>query len=156
MESLEQGRSRIQELAEELSAGMGLELVEVTVVGGRRPRFCVFVDGAEGVTVDQCARISRGISAQIDEEETLFPGPYRLEVSSPGLDRPFVGVNDFLRNLGRKVEAHLKEARPGGIGRLVGTLHGADNESFELALEDGTVERCSFDEVRKVHRYIEF
>lgn len=156
METLERGRARIQELAEEILGGMGLELVEVTLTAGRRPRICVFVDGTEGVTVDQCARVSRGISRQLDEEEDLFPGPFRLEVSSPGLDRPFGGLPDFHRNTGRKVEARLREARPGGVERLVGVLQGADEQGFDLVQDDGTVLRCSHEEVRKVHRYIEF
>jgi len=155
--SLEKGLARVQEVAAEVASGLGLELVEVTSVGSKRPRICVFVDGPAGVTIDQCAQVSRGISGSLDEElEELFPGPYRLEVSSPGLDRPFAGPEDFRRNAGRRVEAHLREARSGGVERLVEVLEAVDEGGFVLRLDGGDETRCEFGEVRKVHRSIEF
>lgn len=154
---VEQGIARIRELAAQVAEGLGLELVEVTSFGERRPRICVFVDGPGGVTIDHCATVSRGISAALEEElELLFEGPFRLEVSSPGLDRPFKDLADFRRNTGRRVEVHLAEARPGGVEQLVGVLEEADEQGLKLLLDDGTSARCAFDEVRKVHRSIEF
>jgi ribosome maturation factor RimP len=156
VEQQDRARARIQKIAEEILGGMGLELVEVCLVPGRRPQLCVYIDGPDGVTVDHCARLSRGISRQLEEEEDLLSGPFRLEVSSPGLDRPFAGLADFYRNVGRSVEARLKEARPGGVERLVGILQGADEQGFDLLQKDGDKVHCSHDEVRKVHRAIEF
>ncbi len=62
----------------------------------------IFVDTDGGITLDQCVTLSREISDALDRRD-LIPGRYRLEVSSPGLDRPLRSLRDFQRNLGRQV-----------------------------------------------------
>ncbi len=62
----------------------------------------VFVDTENGITLDQCVKLSCEISDLLDTRD-LIKGRYRLEVSSPGLDRPLTAAKDFRRNLGRKV-----------------------------------------------------
>jgi ribosome maturation factor RimP len=148
---------RIREMVEAIVSGMGLELVDIEVIGTRRPRVCIFVDGTDGVTVDHCARISKALSAQIDDEceEELFEGAYSLEVSSPGLDREFKSSDDYRRNVGRRVQAQYREARPGGVETLIGLLEGFDEQGFELTLDGGERVRCSYEEIRRIHRSIE-
>ena len=69
---------------------LGFELVDVELAGSHHsPTLRVYIDGPAGVNVDDCARVSRQLSALLDVEDPL-PGQYTLEVSSPGLDRPLV------------------------------------------------------------------
>lgn len=63
----------------------------------------IFVDTDSGITLDQCVNLSREISDRLDIKD-LIAGRYRLEVSSPGLDRPLKTKRDFERNIGRKIK----------------------------------------------------
>ena len=81
----------------------GVDLIDIELKGGSGSqllRFIVDIEG--GITLDQCVELSREISDLLDTQD-LIAGRYRLEVSSPGLDRPLKTERDFKRNLGRKV-----------------------------------------------------
>ena len=79
---------------------LGFELVDSELAGrGRNAVLRVYIDGPHGVTVDDCAEVSRQLSAILDVEDP-FPERYVLEVSSPGLDRPLVRREDFERFVG--------------------------------------------------------
>lgn len=72
----------------------------------------VFLDGDEGITIEQCIKINRALYKQL-EEGTLFPGnDFSLEVSSPGLDEPLVLHRQYVKNIGRLVEVQLLEGAP--------------------------------------------
>ncbi len=91
-------------LVEPIVEENGVELVDLEVKGSARVILIrVFVDVAGGIRIDDCVRLSRLIEDAI-EIENLIPGQYRLEVSSPGLDRPLRTARDFQRNIGRLVE----------------------------------------------------
>lgn len=100
-----------RELSERLTA-LGYELVECRVGGSaRRPHFVVRIDrltadpeAVGGVTVDDCARVSRALEAWLDQAEAGQGGRYILEVSSPGMDRPLRSAADWRRFVGRKVD----------------------------------------------------
>lgn len=102
----------IPEVAREMErrvAELGYELVEVEWKGSsRRPIIRLRVDrpdsipGETGVTVDQCAEVSRGLEPWLDELDAL-PETYVLEVSSPGVERPLVRVRDFDRFAGESI-----------------------------------------------------
>jgi ribosome maturation factor RimP len=107
-----------------------LELVEIEVTKGGRQRFVrVFVDRPEGVSLEDCTRLSRLLGPLIDEME-LFDGRYVLEVSSPGATRPLRRERDFVRFAGRLARLYLAEPveeRREWIGDLQGM-----EESFVL------------------------
>lgn len=85
-----------------------LELVELEFVG-KPPRSIlrVFVDKIGGVNVEGCACLSQKLSDYLDTEDLIQKG-YTLEVSSPGLERPLLSLNDFKRKTGEKVRVFLK------------------------------------------------
>jgi ribosome maturation factor RimP len=125
-------------------AALGFELVDAELVGGRHHRTLrVYIDSAHGVTVDDCARVSRQLSAILDVEDP-FPGSYSLEVSSPGLDRPLVTPSDFHRFQGEVIKVRLLngiDGRRNFTGRLVeatpdGVVVEVDHERFNLPLAD--------------------
>lgn len=93
----------------------------------------IYVDKAGGITVDQCANLSRKIGDFLDIEN-LIPHRYMLEVSSPGLDRPLTKGVDFKRKIGEKVKVFLKE-KMGGKMELVGKIKNIEEEDLFLLIE---------------------
>ncbi|MEK9646178.1 MAG: ribosome maturation factor RimP, partial [Alphaproteobacteria bacterium] len=93
--------ARIGELVEPSLNAMGYELVRVKLSGGDNLRLQIMTERADRaeMTVDDCADISRNISAILDVEDPIKSG-YTLEVSSPGIDRPLVRLDDFSRYAG--------------------------------------------------------
>jgi ribosome maturation factor RimP len=121
---------RIERLIGPTVEGQGFEVVRVLLSGANRPRLQVMVDRRDGsgVTLDDCALVSRSVSALLDAEDP-FRGAFSLEVSSPGIDRPLVKLRDFERFAG--FEARIETTRPiGGRRRFKGRL---------LGIEDGVV-----------------
>lgn len=94
---------RLRSLLLPLVEGEGLELVDLVFRReGRGWVLRIYIDKPGGVTLEDCQRISEQAGDILDVED-LIDHPYRLEVSSPGLDRPLRTDSDFLRFLGRKV-----------------------------------------------------
>lgn len=123
----------VQALAERVIAAVGLELVQVELKGQGAGRVLrVVIDQPGGVGLSECERASHALSARLDPAgEDLLPGPYTLEVSSPGLDRPLVKPGDFTRFAGQRV--HLRTRVPVGSSRnFTGILQGAGNDGVHL------------------------
>lgn len=94
---------KIKPLAESVLNELEIELVEIQFKGAPGNRLLrILVDTAEGVTIAQCTAASRAI-AELLEMENIIPDRYRLEVSSPGVDRPLKTERDFRKNKGRRV-----------------------------------------------------
>jgi len=111
---------------------MGYELVDVQASnGGRLLR--LFIDKPGGVTLDDCAAASRHLTRVLAVEGIDYE---RLEVSSPGLDRPLRKEADFVRFAGHKAEIRMRTADPAGRRRFVGVLRGAAAGQVSLELED--------------------
>lgn len=111
-----------------------LELVELEFSeAGPASILRVYVDKAGGVTLDQCANLSRKIGDFLDTED-LIPGRYTLQVSSPGLDRPLILRSDFKRKIGERVKVLLKE-REEGRKELVGKIKDLEGDSLHLVVD---------------------
>lgn len=114
--------SAIQALVRPLLDDEGVDLVEIQVTGGRGARGVrIFIDRPGGVTIEDCAHVSREVMDLLDMEY-LIEGNYRLEVSSPGVDRPLRTPRDFMRAIGRKVRVRLHNGvkrSPVVVGRLI-------------------------------------
>lgn len=118
---------------------MGYALVRVRFSGGGRPTLQVMAERTDGaaMAVEDCAEISRTLSALLDVEDPL-PGAYLLEVSSPGLDRPLVKPADYERFAGET--AQVETARPvDGRKRFRGRLGGLVEGGVRLLLDEGEV-----------------
>ena len=116
---------------------MGLELVRVMVSGGQRPTLQIMVERGDHAptTLDDCAEASHAVSALLDVADPL-PGAYRLEVTSPGIDRPLVRRADYERFAG--FEARLETELPiEGRRRFRGRLLGLADDQVRLALPEG-------------------
>ena len=108
----------------------GVDLVEKDLFGaGRRKILRIFIDKNGGVSVENCASVSRFLSGELDKEENVnvIEGAYTIEVSSPGLDRPLKTIRDFERNLGRMLRTTQND---GKIAR--GILKSVNSSSITL------------------------
>jgi ribosome maturation factor RimP len=108
------------DVVETTLAGMGFELVEARASGGGR-HLSIFIDRAGGITVDHCAEVSRQLSRVFEVEGIDYD---RLEVSSPGLDRPLCKPADFTRFAGSKVDVKMRTRDESGRKRFTGLLRG--------------------------------
>lgn len=118
---------------------MGYRLVRVAVTGASRATLQIMAERRDeaAMTVDDCADISRAISALLDVADPIA-GAYTLEVSSPGIDRPLVRPEDYDRFTG--FEARIEMAEPiDGRRRFRGRLLGRDESHVRLAGETGEV-----------------
>ena len=119
---------RICDLLEPSVTGLGYELVGVELErSGARPVLRVFLDHDAGITIGDCETASRQIGAVLDVEAPV-PDSWMLEVSSPGLDRPLLRSDHFVRFAGRPVRLRTTEpldGRRGWKGRLVGCREGS-------------------------------
>lgn len=89
----------------------------------------------ESVSVEDCARVSRDLSALLDVED-IVPTAYTLEVSSPGLDRPLRHADDYRRFAGRRAKIVMRQAID-GQGFFKGRLAGVEGDSQAVVLIDG-------------------
>jgi ribosome maturation factor RimP len=118
--------------------GLGFELVRLRLQGGKRPLLQIMAERPDGgIEVDDCARISRAVSAVLDVEDPIA-GEYVLEVSSPGIDRPLTRLKDFERWNG--YEAKLETAEPiDGRRRFKGVLAGVEDGEILVEIPEGTI-----------------
>jgi ribosome maturation factor RimP len=124
-------------LIEPTLCDMGYELVRVLLHGGQRPTLQIMAERADRapMTVEHCAEISRAVSALLDVADPIA-GAYRLEVTSPGLDRPLTRRADFdrFRGFEARVETELPiEGRRRFRGRLLGVV----DDQLRLQLAEG-------------------
>ncbi|TVQ58941.1 MAG: ribosome maturation factor RimP [Rhodobacteraceae bacterium] len=118
--------------------GMGFELVRVRLMGGKRLTLQIMAERPDGrMEVDDCAELSRALSAVLDVEDPI-DREYALEVSSPGIDRPLTRLDDFDRWKGWTAKLET-EAPVEGRKRFKGELTGVEGRSVMLATETGTV-----------------
>lgn len=122
----------INEIVEQAVGGLGYELVDLELSPkGRLMR--VFIDTERGITVDDCATVSHHLQRVFEVEGVEYD---RLEVSSPGLDRPLKKSADFERFAGQQVQLRLRQ--PVGNQRtFVGRLEGLRDEKLVLVTDKG-------------------
>lgn len=100
---------RLKDLVLPILESEGVHLIDVQLKGrSGNQTLKVFIDTEDGVTLDKCTEVSKRISERLDIED-LIAGKYRLEVSSPGVNRPLQNSQDFKRNLNREVEILFEE-----------------------------------------------
>lgn len=147
--------SKIEPIVRGIVAYAGMELVHMELRReGAGLILRLFVDKEAGVTLDDCARVSRQVSAQLDADDPI-PERFTLEVSSPGLDRPLVSDGDFVRFAGRQVRLATVsplDGRRNFSGRLLELVEG----TVRLVLEDGREIAIPRDQIAKARLEADF
>ncbi|MEX1007598.1 MAG: ribosome maturation factor RimP [Acidimicrobiia bacterium] len=143
----------IVDAVEPVVSALGLELYDVEVSGsGRATVVRVLVDRAGGIDLDAVGAASQAISPVLDSDRVAraLPGPYALEVSSPGLERPLRKPEHYRRVVGATVSVKTPGRRTRGV------VVEADDEGFALALDDGSQERISYTDVVQARTVFEW
>ncbi|MBI4634372.1 MAG: ribosome maturation factor RimP [Deltaproteobacteria bacterium] len=146
-------REQIWQLAEPLLEAEGMELIHVECLRAKsRWLVRIYMDKEGGVTIDDCAEISNQLGDILDVHD-IPPGPYTMEVSSPGLDRPLTRDKDFLKYRGKQVRVTSSE-KLDGVKNFRGTLADFTEENGRkfLAVEmAGKIHRIPKDLVVKAN-----
>lgn len=117
---MNQNFENIREIAQQVAEQNNLFLIDLIFRGSESSRVIeVFIDGEINITADECALVSREISKQIDEQELLKS--YRLDVSSPGVDRPLIYLKQYPKHLNRLFEIEFNVSGSSSIfkGKLI-------------------------------------
>ena len=102
-------------------------LVDVIVSKHKPMKFTVILDGDNGITIDDCANVSRAVNSSL---ESLIEDQYALEISTPGLDHPLKLKRQFEKNKGRKLKVHLSNK-----SIVLGALQGVEEEKILVEAE---------------------
>ena len=131
---------RILDLCEPVIEELGYQCVHLAYrpgQSGARGALAIYIDRAGGVTVDDCARVSRELDVLLDVEDVV-PASYALEVSSPGLDRPLSRLSDFEEHAGEDVVLTTRTPQQ-GRRRWAGVLCGLSGGDVCLRVDGETV-----------------
>jgi ribosome maturation factor RimP len=137
----EENLTQIETLILPILDDLGYELVDLQLQqDGKQLALRIFVDKPAGITLDDCVEVSREVSAILEVEDPIRSA-YRLEVSSPGLDRPLKKATDFERFVGKKARLKSKnlidpDQRGTTRKTFVGTLLGFEDDNVRLELTD--------------------
>ncbi|HEY7290879.1 MAG TPA: ribosome maturation factor RimP [Vicinamibacterales bacterium] len=153
---------QVREISTRVAAGYGLEVFDVQfrreapgmVLRVQIDRPGPAASAEESVSVEDCANVSRDLSAILDVEDVL-PGAYTLEVSSPGLDRPLRGAADYERFVGRRAKIVTSE-QVDGQTFLRGTLAGVDGNAALVDGDDHKRHRVPMDVIRRANLEVDF
>lgn len=144
-------RDRLVELVEPVAAEAGLDVEDVTVApAGKRRLLRVVVDRDGGVSLDETSELSRALSDVLDANDAMGAGPYTLEVTSPGVDRPLTEPRHWRRAAGRLVRVPLREG-----GELSGRVVSADGTGVSFDA-DGRRRTYGYEELGRGKVQVEF
>lgn len=145
--------TEIKEFLENIATPMGIEIVDVEW-NDKSASLTVFIETETGVDLDTCEKFHNAILDPIDELDPTFDKPYTLNVSSPGLDRPFKTVRDFERNIGKEVEIKLF-APLKGKKYLEGILTAFDDNSVTVKTSAEEI-KLPRNKIAKINKAIKF
>ena len=153
---------RVRGIAARVAAGYGLEIFDVQyrregsgmVLRVQIDRPGPAASAEESVSVEDCATMSRDLSAIFDVEDVV-PTSYTLEVSSPGLDRPLRRAEDYARFAGRRAKLVMRQPVD-GQSYFKGTLGGVDADEVLIDAEDGRRHRVPLAAITRAHLEVEF
>ena len=125
--------TELEALIQPIVASMDYELWGIRLLSrGSGSVLRVYIERADGITLDDCASVSRQISACLDVEDPIS-GKYILEVSSPGIDRPLFRLSHYALNTGKQVRVSLLSPFD-GRKKYQGTLLSADQKTREISM----------------------
>lgn len=145
----------VREVVEPIIEELGLELVEVTY-GNEQGRWILrlTIDGPDGIGHEECQRVSEAVDGPLDEADPV-PGSYYLEVSSPGLDRPLVKPEHFVRFAGNKVRIRT-QVPIDGRRNWTGQLKGLDGDKVLIAVDGGPETALPLDQIARARLVPDF
>ena len=148
----------VGQLVKPIVEGLGMELVEVEFAKTKQgDALTVFIDKEGGVSLNDCEAVHNAIDAPLDELDPTQGKPYTLNVSSPGIDRPFKSDRDYVKHIGTKVETSLFAPIEGVGKKFVATLTAYDPQTATATLEaDGKTLEINTKNIAIIREHIEF
>jgi ribosome maturation factor RimP len=138
---------------------LGLELYDVELTGSGRARVVrVLVDREGGVDLDAVAAATEAVSPMLDAPplDSVISGPYALEVSSPGLERPLRTPAHFARAQGETISVKTRAGDDHPARRVRGVVGDVDGSGFDLTQDDGTTEHLAYADVAQARTVFEW
>jgi ribosome maturation factor RimP len=136
---------KIEELVLPILAAIDAFLIDIQIViNAKRDNIQVTIDTDKGITVDQCAAVSRELGTAIDLQNVI-QGSYVLQVSSPGLEKPLRLLRQYQKNLGREFTVRFRE--DSAIREICGKLAAIDGERLTFLLGDKETIDVQFREI---------
>ncbi|KJR42549.1 Uncharacterized protein MCHI_001557 [Candidatus Magnetoovum chiemensis] len=146
--------SNLKLLAEDIARQFGCELFDISLKGqGRRKLLRMTIDKENGVTIDDCEEVSRQLSAVLDVEN-IIEGPYTIEVSSPGMDRPLRNKEDFIKHKGKLAKIVTKE-QINNNNVFIGRLSDVVENNIILSISEQDSFTIDMDKISKAKLEIE-
>ncbi len=131
-----------------------IELIEVEMKPGKKPSLTVYVDNDDGIDLNTLEKFHNRIDAPLDELDPTYGEAYTLNVSSPGLDRPFKTERDYIKHLGEKVEVKLYAPQK-GQKFFEGVMTDYDENTVTVSV-NGKDEKFEKSRIAKINVAIEF
>ncbi len=147
--------AEILEFAKKIGQPFGIDAVEVEFKQGKNPELTIFIDKDGGVDLNACEIFHNAINDPLDEFDPTFGLPYRLNVSSLGIDRPFKTDEDFLSHIGERVEVKLY-ASIKGKKFYDGILMSYDKKQITLKVDEKNTFTIDLKSIVKINEYIDF
>jgi ribosome maturation factor RimP len=128
--------TKIAEIIQDTLNKLGFSLVKIAIRGSNNKILEIFIDRLDqnNVSISDCAQISRNISVILDVEGIIL-GKYFLEVSSAGVERPLVQLQDFKKYINHDIKIRLKKTENGNLS-FKGKLTGVDNNIIKLKIQN--------------------
>jgi len=152
---MNQAPAKIIELIEPAVTGLGYEFVGAEFSGqGKESTLLVYIDAENGILVGDCSKVSHQISGIMDVEDPIS-SQYRLEVSSPGMERPLFKLEHFERFKGSTVKLELSQATLEGQRRFTGEILDVKGETVHIHEDEEEVE-IPFSLIKKARLVVKF
>ena len=145
----------IFELCTKIAEPLGIRVVDIEFKQGKNPALTIFIDKEGGIDLDSCEIFHRAVDQPLDELDPTFGLPYTLNVSSPGVDRPFKTDDDFNRHIGQRVEVKLYNSIK-GKKFYDGILESYDGKNITLKVDAKNTFTIELKNAVKVNEYVDF
>lgn len=144
---------KISEIVENQLSGTDLLLIEINLRGNERNRIIeIFIDGEQSVSAEDLASLSRGINTKI-EEENILKGSYRLDVSTPGVDKPLKFLKQYSKHINRKFELQYKSGEE--ITKVKAKLSSIENNDLYFTY-NGKLIKINYNDIINAKALVSF
>ncbi len=147
--------TKINEFLRGIIEEQGFFLIDLVIRGSQRNKVIeIFIDGEKNVSAENLAALSRLLSNKIDEH-SLIESSYRLDVSTPGVDRPLKFLQQFPKHINRKFEISYREDDQ-TIRKLTGVLLGINGDELLFKLDKNTEQIINFNKIKSAKVLVSF
>ncbi len=149
---MEEIKQKVFLLARQIAEQHSVDIFDIEILGKGKLLLRVMIDKPEGVTLDDCEHFSRSLSALLDIEDP-FEGPYTLEVSSPGLNRPLKKLKDFENNIA-KLARIITTEKINNQTFFIGKILRVQDDKIVIVTKEKEI-KIPFDKIKKANLEIE-